>query len=502
MLRSWHSAVIIGACLQDSLACTGIGLSAKDGTVLAARTDEWTGNDLLSTVLVFPKHHEFHSTLTMEELFNPCVPPTGMKWNGKFGFVSIGANNMTAGPDGMNEKGLYAGMYYFPQLASLAEPSKDDEDKHYEVSAGDWMQWILSTKKTVAEVKESLKEDVPRIVALDEPGLNVFHWKFQDDTGDCMILEITDHGRRKNTYDCVQGVITNSPEYSWHLSNLHEYLKLSPEVPQTRTFSGNYANNHYGTQVGKPYGPAAPWGSGSGMIGIPGDFTPTARFVRALMYVETVIALETAADAVTEAFRILSNFDIPLGSVHGRDHLMEMDKKFHKTRMPSQDLPIGATQITTCADVTNRKYYWHTMYNRRVQAIDLKKIAWGDFDTVRVYHLDPDKHQDVAEWNERGRVAGKDFSFDSGRLQRKSSATNELESKFELPPSQTVSKFEVSTSIQGASHGNDRFPSIMSYMVIAQTITMFGTMATAVLFYRRAGVISSGIPCDREEGSE
>ena len=47
----------------------------------------------------------------------------------------------------------------------------------------------------------------------------------------------------------------------------------------------------------------------------------------------------------------------------------------------------SATQITTASDLTNRRYYFHTMSNRQVRMIDLAKI---DFAKVKEQIVDVD----------------------------------------------------------------------------------------------------------------
>ena len=51
------------------------------------------------------------------------------------------------------------------------------------------------------------------------------------------------------------------------------------------------------------------------MLGLPGDFTPPSRFVRAVAFVNTMIPAKDAADAVNAASVMLNNFDIPKGLV-------------------------------------------------------------------------------------------------------------------------------------------------------------------------------------------
>jgi choloylglycine hydrolase len=118
------------------------------------------------------------------------------------------------------------------------------------------------------------------------------------------------------------------------------------------------------------------------MIGLPGDFSPPSRFVRAAAFVATARPLRDAEDAVFESFRILDSFNIPLGSI------------VPANKLPT-DIP-GATQITSVSDLRNRVYYYHTMFNRRIRKIDLRLI---DFSRVKEQIIDDDaeKKQDLKD---------------------------------------------------------------------------------------------------------
>ena len=77
-----------------------------------------------------------------------------------------------------------------------------------------------------------------------------------------------------------------------------------------------------------------------------------------------------------EVFRILDNFNIPLGAAEGsgKDRTQGMR---------------SATQWTTCYDTKNRVMYYHTQHNRRVRKVELNKV---DFATPRgLAHLPLDK---------------------------------------------------------------------------------------------------------------
>ena len=108
-------------------------------------------------------------------------------------------------------------------------------------------------------------------------------------------------------------------------------------------------------------------------MGLPGDFTPPSRFVRAAAFTASCRPLETAQEAVYESFRILDNFNIPLGAQVPAAH------------MPS-DI-VSATQVTSSSDLKNRVYYYHTMWNRQIRKIELNAI---DFARVKEQIVDDD----------------------------------------------------------------------------------------------------------------
>lgn len=326
--------------ISSSLACTGISLRSADGAVVAARTVEWgLGDANHDTLVISPRGHQF--------VGQTPDGANGMRWTARYGFVSMTAYGQPFGPDGMDEAGLYVGMYYFADFASLAR--YEPEHASNSMSVGDYMQWMLSSFRTVAEVRERLAD--VRVVNVEDPRFGgaalPFHWKIADPTGASIIVEIVANGELR-VHDAFLGVVTNSPTYDWHLTNLRNFLGLSQGARATLEIDGRRF---------------APLGAGSGLLGLPGDFTPPSRFVRAAVFTATARPLATADDAVFEAFRILDNFNIPLGSLAS-------------VEMQPTDIP-GATQITTASDLTNRVLYFHTVADRGVRMVDLKKIDFS-----------------------------------------------------------------------------------------------------------------------------
>ena len=335
---------------SNVIPCTGITLTSKDGGVVVARTVEWALNDAQhNQILVLPRNKKF--------IGQTPDGNNGKRWDGKYGFVTLTAYGQPYGPDGLNEEGLYVGVYYLPDYAEygIYNPAKAENS----MSVGDLMQWMLSSFKTVDEIIANLNSVL--VVNVDNKDFGgaalPFHYKIVDPSGNSKIIEIVNKGEVK-VYDPYIGVITNSPTYDWHLINQRNYLNLSTIPNKPVTF--------------EPY-TLKPIGGGSGLIGLPGDFTPPSRFVRAAAFTASCRPLETSLDAVFESFRILDNFNIPLGAQVPQDHL------------PS-DI-VSATQVTSSSDLKNKVYYYHTMWNRQIRKIDLKAI---DFASVEEQIIDDD----------------------------------------------------------------------------------------------------------------
>ena len=102
------------------------------------------------------------------------------------------------------------------------------------------------------------------------------------------------------------------------------------------------------------------------MLGLPGDYTPSSRFVRAAFFSATAPVLPNGFETVTQAFHILNNFDIPVGVQHKQG-----------------TVPVGlpsATQFTTATDLNALKFYYRTAWNQNIRCIELQNI---DFSRIK-----------------------------------------------------------------------------------------------------------------------
>lgn len=238
--------------------------------------------------------------------------------------------------DGFNEKGLAIAALNFPAYAEYEEVVLDNK---INISPSDLNFWVLANFETVAEVKEVFKNvNIARVQFNEYTPLAPLHWMISDKTGNSIVIEKTKE--KLNIYDNEIGVLTNAPEFSWHLTNLRQYIGLSPKQPNDVMW-GNLNLN--------------PLGQGLGTSGIPGDFTPASRFVRTAFLKANMKDVEDKELQVLEFFHILNNVKMVTGSVitpEGKDDI---------------------TQYTSCMSLENCIYYYNTYNNNRINAIDMMK---------------------------------------------------------------------------------------------------------------------------------
>jgi choloylglycine hydrolase len=312
-------------------ACTGIRLIAKDGAVIAARTLEF-GFDLHSQVLVVPAGTPLTGTLP--------DGGKGISYKTKYGFLGANAEGMTAIVDGINDQGLYVGLFYFPDYASYADVTAENAARA--LAPYEYANWLLGNFASVDEVKANFNKAVlvPTVVAAIGQAPPV-HFVVHDRSGKSLVIEPVN--KTLKIYDNPLGVVTNSPTFDWHMINLRNYLNLSAiNVPPL---------NLGGMKL-------AQLGQGSGLHGLPGDFTPPSRFVRAVAFSQSALPSATAREAVLQAFHILDNFDIPYGAV--RD-------------VEGGQVHAEVTTWTSVSDLQNLRWYFRTYGDQSIRSVDLAK---------------------------------------------------------------------------------------------------------------------------------
>jgi choloylglycine hydrolase len=163
-----------------------------------------------------------------------------------------------------------------------------------------------------------------------------------DKTGASIVIEPV--GGRLVIHDNPLGVMANSPTFDWHMTNLRNYIALKPHNVPPLTIAGVTFNQ---------------FGQGSGMLGLPGDFTPPSRFVRAAIFSIIAIPSDTTEKGIQQVFHILNNFDIPVGVARE-----ESEGVIHS----------DYTMLTTARDPQSQRYYYKSYDDQTIRMIDLKEF--------------------------------------------------------------------------------------------------------------------------------
>jgi choloylglycine hydrolase len=318
---------------SSALACTGIRLQAKDGSVIVARTLEF-GTDIQSEIIAVPA-----GTVETGQLPNDAK---GITYTTKYGFAGangFGFTNMVV--DGMNDHGLYVGEFFFPGYAGYTDVTPANASRGmagYQYSA-----WLLGNFSTVAEVKAAYDRVILAPTVVPQMGMAPpVHFRVVDATGAAVVIEPV-NGVLK-MYDDPLGVLTNSPTFDWHMTNLSNYAGLKPMMAAPVNLGGMTLNS---------------FGQGSGFYGLPGDFTPPSRFVRAVAFQATAVPSSTGIDAVQQAFHLLNNFDIPVGAVRDKVNGKTVDEW---------------TLWTSVLDLKNRQFYYRTYADQTLRNVDVRKL--------------------------------------------------------------------------------------------------------------------------------
>ena len=336
----------------QALACTGIQLKAKDGSIVHGRTLEF-GIKILFSSGVVPRNHSFFGTSPLGK---------GLEYESKYGAVGAILFNEPAIADGMNEKGLCVGTFYFPGFAQYVEITP--ENRARALSPTEFPNWIVTQFENVEEIKEAIDSVVIAQVQLKAWGNMAppFHYIVYDQSGGCIVIEPI--GGKLVITDNPFGVMTNSPAFDWHMTNLRNYINLRVQNVLPLTIEGVTL---------------APFGQGSGMVGLPGDFTPPSLFVRAAIFSYTLIPPKNAFDGILQTFHVLNQFDIPKGIAR------EVDGK---------TIHADYTMVTCARDPQSLKYYFKTYEDQTIRMIDLNAF---DLDETKIKKMTPVSEQPIVD---------------------------------------------------------------------------------------------------------
>ncbi|MBK2402555.1 MULTISPECIES: linear amide C-N hydrolase [unclassified Erysipelothrix] len=305
--------------------CTNITLKSTQDHFLMARTMDFSF-ELDPEMILIPRHVPLHFAFLDNEVTN------------HFAYFGLAKNiGSYALADGVNEYGLAAAALYFEGFAHY----EHDAIVNQSLAPHEVVMWALAHCKTVEDVRlmfarHPITHHVIEFLGIVPP----LHWVFQDATGASIIVEPTPQGIQ--IYTNQIGVLTNSPDYPWHLTNIRNYIGLDPGHVEARTLYG---------QEFKPFG------QGSGTFGIPGDLTPPSRFIKALYSKLSAQKPESDHELIITAQHILNGVDIAKGNV------ITQRKTIDYTQYMSFMIPSSQTYAYRTYDSFNTYSYCLHDYN-------------------------------------------------------------------------------------------------------------------------------------------
>lgn len=264
--------------------CTAMSLQSLQGENLFGRTMDFS-YPIEPGFYVIPKNHQWHSINETK------------KYMDHYSFIGIGqeTDDMLGFFDGVNERGFAAATLYFEGYADYDLPLEDKEP----IASVDFIHYILGRCSSVDDLK-SLLENIC-IVGLPDPVTQKaapLHWIATDRSGKCVVIEQTKNGLE--TIDNPIGVMANSPDFRWHLTNLRNYM----DVSTTQQKEANWGNVSL-----------TPFGQGAGTIHLPGGFTSPERFVRTAFLKTHVQVPENRTETIMTCFHLMNSVFIPKGIV-------------------------------------------------------------------------------------------------------------------------------------------------------------------------------------------
>lgn len=297
--------------------CTSLSYEALDGSKFLARTMDFAF-ELNGRPTFLPREYQWVSSFDDKTYSTEyAVMGTGAKF---------GKNYMIA--DGFNEHGLSAAELYF---SHAAEYDKEPTEGDINLVAEEFLLWALGNNKSIKELEANLKqvhliESDKGVMGVNQP----LHFIFSDATGATYVLEPEGNGLILEE-DKV-GVMTNTPDYDWHKTNLANYLGAE---------TTNFETKKFGNEEVIPLGQ-------NGTFRLPGGYTAVDRFVRTAFNLTHTEKAQDSSQALNSILHILDSVTIPRG-----------------VNVKANGEP-SYTQYQAVLDLTNKAMYFVPYGNRTI----------------------------------------------------------------------------------------------------------------------------------------
>lgn len=299
--------------------CTAMSVKTKNNEYIFGRTMDFS-YELDPEVYIVPRQYEWINSLNNSKIYN------------KYKFIATGQDiGKIVFVDGMNEKGLAVAALYFQGFAYFNTLS-EKRNSHTPIGTIELVGFLLGNCSNIEEVINTINNiDIIGMEDSITHSVAPLHWIVQDKSGRCITIEKTRKGLE--IFNNPLQVLANSPNFEWHMTNLRNYINLSPkQIEQTKWESVELSQ----------------FGQGGGSIGLPGDYTSPSRFVRTAFQKSCIALLNMDYNAVNMCFNIMKGVFIPKGVI--------------LTNRGTYDY----TQYTVFMNLNTGDYYFNTHDNSQI----------------------------------------------------------------------------------------------------------------------------------------
>ena len=299
----------------------------------------------------------FGRTLDLEYSLNEEIVLTPRRYNFDFlyaprateHYAIIGTAHVSGNTplyyDGINEAGVGVAALNFPGCATYHEP----RDNGYNIASFELIPWILSRCESVDSAEKLLSDttitDDSFSVALSSTPL---HWMIAD-RNRAITVESTENGLQIHRNEV--GVMTNSPFFDYHMTKLSEYMHLDAKNSDNSLCRGVNLTAY---------------SRGMGAIGLPGDWSSSSRFVRAVYALNHTESGGGVEDKISKFFHIMDTVSVP-------DSCVKTDEGINVR-----------TVYTSCGDLSLGEYYYTTYGCRRIACVGIRDFSLDGNKLVRV----------------------------------------------------------------------------------------------------------------------
>jgi penicillin V acylase-like amidase (Ntn superfamily) len=300
--------------------CTAMTLRSLDEGSYIGRNMDFS-YDIQPHFYCVPQNYEWSNALTNEIMRDA------------YSFIGIGQalNGVLAFFDGVNEHGFAAAALYFAGYAHYDAAIRDCAAT--QIAAYDFLHYILGSCASLEDLCVQMNRI--HIAGLADPLTQTaapLHWIAADQSGRCVVLEKTKKG--VELFNNRIGVLANSPDFRWHMTNLRNYMQASPHQAEEKVW-GDVT--------------LTPFGQAGGTVPLPGGYTSPERFVRTAYLKTHIPKPDSPKSACVSFFQVMKSVSIPKGAV--------------LTARGTDDY----TQYTACIDMNNREYFFNTYDNLQIK---------------------------------------------------------------------------------------------------------------------------------------